>query len=68
MSSRRAFHAPPVKVSSAEHSMKRDVRADFPKPFGGHVRSIDVVAVMTDTDNSGGNAVACYGEIRFASE
>ena len=47
---------------------RRDVRADFRTLFGRHVRYIDGIAVMTDTDNSGGTAVAYYGDIRFASE
>lgn len=47
---------------------RRDVRADFLKLFGMRVRYIDAVAVMTDSDNSGGNAVAYYGDIHFASE
>lgn len=47
---------------------RRDVRADFRTLFGRNVRYIDGVAVMTDTDNSGGIAVAYYGDIRFASE
>ena len=47
---------------------RRDVRTDFRTMFGRHVRYIDGIAVMTDTDNSGGTAVAYYGDIRFSSE
>lgn len=47
---------------------RRNVRADFLKLFGKDVRYIDAVAVMTDTDDAGGAAVAYYGDIRFTSE
>lgn len=47
---------------------RRDVRRDFRTLLGRDVRFIEGVAVMTDTDNSGGAAVAYYGDIRFASE
>ena len=45
----------------------RDVRADFRRCFGIEVGQVDAVALMTDTDNSGGEAIALYGEIRFAA-
>lgn len=47
---------------------RRDVRADFRELFGESVRYVDVVAIMTDTDNTGGAAVAYYGDITFTSE
>lgn len=47
---------------------KRDVRADLRRFFGEEIRFIDAVALMTDTDNSGGRAVAYYGDIYFSSE
>ena len=47
---------------------RRDVRADFRELFGKSVRYVDAVAIMTDTDNTGGTAVAYYGDITFASE
>ena len=47
---------------------RRDVREDFLDLFGRHVRYIHGVAVMTDTDNAGGIAVAYYGDISFSSE
>ena len=47
---------------------RRDVRADFRALFGEDVRSIDAVAIMTDTDNTGGGAVAYYADITFTSE
>ena len=47
---------------------RRDVRADFRALFGKPVRYVDAVAIMTDTDNTGGSAVAFYGDIAFTSE
>ena len=47
---------------------KRDVRADLREQFGEDIVSIDAVALMTDTDNSGGHAQASYGDIWFSSE
>lgn len=50
------------------HSEKRNVLADLKTAFGEDIHSIDVVAVMTDTDNTGGEATAYYGEIFFSKE
>ena len=47
---------------------RRDVRADFRALFGEDVRAIDAVAIMTDTDDTGGAAVAYYADITFTSE
>ena len=47
---------------------KRNVREDFKRFFGKDVSEIDVVAVMTDTDNSGLSAKTYYGDIYFTSE
>jgi hypothetical protein len=45
---------------------QRDVRADFRRLFGDEPPAVDAVALMTDTDNGGGSAAACYGDIWFA--
>ena len=45
---------------------QRDVRADFRMLFGEDIERADAVAIMTDTDNGGGEAAACYGDITFA--
>lgn len=50
------------------HAEKRNVRADMHKLFGEDIRYIDVVALMTDTDNSNGHASAYYGDIWFSKE
>ncbi len=47
---------------------RRNVRADFRALFGKDVRSIDAVAIMSDTDNTGGSALAYYADITFTSE
>ncbi|MEN8260440.1 MAG: DUF3047 domain-containing protein [Pseudomonadota bacterium] len=47
---------------------KRDVRADLRRFYGEDIRYIDAVALMTDTDNSNGHAVAYYGDIFFSAE
>ena len=47
---------------------RRNVRADFRALFGKDIRYVDAVAIMSDTDNSGGAALAYYGDITFTSE
>ncbi|MCP5407278.1 MAG: DUF3047 domain-containing protein [Chromatiaceae bacterium] len=47
---------------------KRNVKTDFQHFLGRPVRYIDVVALMSDTDNSGANVSAEYGDIFFSSE
>ena len=47
---------------------KRNVRADFKRIYGQDVTHIDGVALMTDTDNSGGQATAAYGDIFFSAQ
>jgi len=47
---------------------KRNVRADLQKLFGEDLRFIDAVALMTDTDNSGGHVLAYYGDIWFSKD
>lgn len=47
---------------------KRNVREDFKQIFGKDVKSIDGIAIMTDTDNSGLHASAVYGDIYFSAE
>ena len=49
-------------------SEKRNVKQDFKKIFGEEINKIDVVAVMTDTDNSGRSTSAWYGDIYFSAE
>ena len=46
---------------------ERSFRQDYLKLFGEDPPSIGAAAVMTDTDNSGGEAMAFYGDISLAS-
>ena len=47
---------------------RRNVRADFRMLFGEDVRYVDAIAIMTDTDDTGGTATAYYADITFTSE
>lgn len=47
---------------------KRNVRADLQTLFGEDFRSIDAVALMTDTDNSSRQVSAFYGDIWFSKD
>ena len=47
---------------------KQNVAEDFKNLYGFVPRFIDGVALMTDTDNSGGSAAASYGDIFFSAK
>jgi len=47
---------------------KRNVRDDIKEMLGIDTQYIDAVAIMTDTDNTQKQAVACYGDIYFSSQ
>jgi hypothetical protein len=47
---------------------KRNVREDLKRAFGKDFKTIDAIALMTDTDNAGGSATALYGEIFFSED
>ncbi|MDH3414264.1 MAG: DUF3047 domain-containing protein [Gammaproteobacteria bacterium] len=61
-----------IAVRSGERGLgkwqeeERNVRSDFERYFGKEVRYVDAIAFMTDTDNTGRQAVAYYGDIYFA--
>jgi len=44
-------------------SHRRDLAADFHRCFGEEPPGIGAIAVMTDSDNTKGSAVAYYGDI-----
>jgi hypothetical protein len=44
---------------------RRNVLADYRAAFGGDPPAVNGVALMTDTDNTDGEATAYYGDIRF---
>jgi hypothetical protein len=58
----------PEAALNVWYTEKRNVRADLQKLFGEDLRMIDAVALMTDTDNSGGHALAYYGDIWFSKD
>lgn len=45
-----------------------NVREDFRRLFGEEITVVDVVAIMSDSDNSGGHVVAYYGDIYFSQD
>jgi hypothetical protein len=47
---------------------RRNIKEDFKRLFGQCVHQVDLVALMTDTDNTGAKVIAWYGDIYFASE
>lgn len=49
-------------------SERRNVHADYQYLFGEQPGNINAVAIMTDTDNSGGMATAWYGDIWFTKK
>jgi hypothetical protein len=48
--------------------LQRDVRADYRRLFGREPGRVDAVAVMTDTDDTGQQAMAWYGDIWFSAQ
>jgi hypothetical protein len=50
------------------YTEKRNIYEDFKQIFGTSVRYIDAMALMTDTDNSGGRVTAYYGDIYFSTQ
>ncbi len=53
---------------STLHFEKRNVFKDLKKLFSKEFHFIDAIALMTDTDNSHGQAKAYYGDIYFSTE
>lgn len=46
---------------------ERDILADYRQLFGEEPRQGAAIAIMTDTDNTGGSATAWYGELSLAT-
>lgn len=67
-------HAQMVAIESGSDRVgqwineRRDVRADYWRAFGEEPEQVDVVAIMTDTDNTGAVATAWYGDIWFSEK
>jgi len=49
-------------------SEQRDILNDYQRLFGGEPRQLGAIAVMTDTDNTGGEALAWYSDITISSQ
>ena len=47
------------------HEVTRDIYADFERAFGEKPGRIVAIGIMTDTDNTGENTHAYYGDIAF---
>lgn len=47
---------------------ERDILADYRRVFGEDPPEAGAIAIMTDTDNSGAEATAWYGEIRLSTK
>jgi hypothetical protein len=47
--------------------IRRNIDEDFERYFGLPVPDVGAIAIMTDTDNTGGRASACYGTIQIDS-
>ena len=48
-------------------SIERDIMADYRKAFGEEPPAIIGIAIMSDSDNTGENASAWYGDIQLSS-
>jgi hypothetical protein len=62
-----AVESGPVRVGQWIHE-ERDILADYRRLFGEEPREIGAIAIMTDTDNTGAEATAWYGEISISTE
>ena len=70
-----AFAGPNVRMMALRNNSnptaewlteKRNILADLKRQFGAEIRYIDAIAIMTDSDNSMGEAIAYYGNIFFS--
>ena len=47
---------------------RRNIQKDYERAFGETIEHLDAVAIMTDTDNSGGSLISWYGDLWFSSQ
>jgi len=63
-----------IAVRGVEHSAgrwlfeRRNVAEDFLRLFGVEIKSVDLLVIMSDTDNTGLSASASYGDIFFSRQ
>lgn len=58
-----AVESGPAQVGRWRH-YRRNIYQDFRRYFGSEPPPVGAIAIMTDTDNTGEQAAACYGAIR----
>lgn len=56
------------KLAGQWLSEERDILADYRRLFGEEPHEIGAIAIMTDTDNTGSDATAWYGDISIATD
>jgi hypothetical protein len=47
---------------------ERDLEADFRRAFGGEMPAVIGIGLLTDADDTGGRAAACYGDLVLLRE
>ena len=63
-----------IAVRGVEHtpgqwfSERRNIAEDFHRFYGNKVKEVDLLVIMSDTDNTGLSASASYGDIFFSSK
>ena len=62
-----AVESGPAKVGQWV-SEQRDILADYRRVFGEEPSAAGAIAIMTDTDNTGSEATAWYGEITLSTK
>ena len=50
------------------YTEKRNLKSDLKRLFGKEITTIKAIAIMTDTDNSGSQAEAFYGDLVFSAD
>ena len=72
-----AFAGPNVRMMALRNNSnptakwlteKRNILADLKHQFGNQIRYIDAIAIMTDTDNSMGEAITYYSDMYFSEK
>jgi len=49
------------------HAEERDIFVDYQNLFGSDPGEVRAIAIMTDTDDTGGEATAWYGDITLST-
>jgi len=62
-----AVESGPLKANIWISEM-RDILADYRRLFGEEPGEVSAIAIMTDTDNTGSEATAWYGDIVLTTD